>query len=75
MTYVLSVAFVLSSSPPSLLSFHCLSMTVVLPQICIEMADSTGVTQVLNKSKYFSPDLFVKRLIWYACVLLTLKGL
>lgn len=54
-------------SLPSVFSLF-LSTTVVLPQICIEMADSSGVTQVVEKYNTFSPDSFNRRTAWYACM-------
>lgn len=49
-------------------------MTAVPSQICVEMADSIGVMQVLAKYSTFSPGSTKKRrAVWYACVLLTVK--
>ncbi|XP_045920770.1 nuclear pore complex protein DDB_G0274915-like isoform X2 [Micropterus dolomieu] len=39
-------------------------MTVVLPQICIEMADSSSVTQTVEKYNTFSPDSAQRRTVW-----------
>ncbi|XP_054656000.1 uncharacterized protein LOC129194716 isoform X2 [Dunckerocampus dactyliophorus] len=38
----------------------------LLNKICIEMADSTGVMLVLEKSKHFSPNPGKKRVTWLA---------
>ncbi|KAM9335646.1 uncharacterized protein ABDE67_020650 [Symphorus nematophorus] len=41
-----------------------LSYLPLANRICIEMADSSGVTQVVEKYKTFSPDSVAKRTVW-----------